>query len=226
MDWIGKSGFGYFPDIDRPKPELIRKAKDLSTPLVGDVMGRHGAMDYQIKAIREGMKVVGPAVTVRLRPADNLMAHQAIVLARPGDIIVVDTGGNTSNAPFGEIMCTACAKKGIAGLVIDGVIRDIEHLRKMDFPVFAKGFSPNGCDKDGPGTINKTITCGNVIVEPGDLIVGDDNGVAVVPKEQIEQVIEEARTIKSKEANRLKQIDKGDIYPAWLEKTIQDKLKS
>lgn len=224
MDWVGTRGFGYFADIDRPKAELVRKARDLSTPLVADVMGRHGAMDYQVKGVREGMKVVGPAVTVRLRPADNLMAHQAIVLACPGDVLVVDTGGNTSNAPFGQIMCTVCAKKGIAGLVVDGVVRDIEHLRTMDFPVFAKGTSPNGCDKDGPGTINTPITCGNVIVEPGDLIIGDDNGVVVIPKDKIGQVITGARAIVSKEANRLKQIEEGNLYPAWLEKTIQDRL--
>ena len=224
MNWIGGKGFGYFEDICRPKEELIRKAQSLSTPLVSDAMGRQGAMDYRIKPIREGMRVVGPAITVRLPPGDNLMAHQAIALVLQGDIIVVDTGGNTLNAPFGQIMCTVCVKKGIRGIVIDGVIRDIEHLRAMNFPVFARGASPQACEKDGPGTINTKIACGNVVVEPGDLIIGDDNGVVVIPKEKIEQVIIEAQAIQEKESSRLQQIEKGNLYPVWLEKTLKEKL--
>lgn len=103
MDWIGKNGFGCFTDIDCPPEYLIKKAKSLSTPQVADIMGRHGAMDYRIKPLREGTKVVGPAIPVRLPPTDNLMAQQAIALAHPGDVLVVDTGGNVTNAPFGKL---------------------------------------------------------------------------------------------------------------------------
>jgi len=224
MDWIGKDGFGYYADIDRPAEDLIQTAQSLSTSPVADILGRHGAMDYRIKPVREGMRVVGPAIPVRLPPADNLMAHQAIALAHPGDVLVVDTGGNVTNASFGEIMCTACQKKGIGGIVIDGVIRDIAQLRGMNFPVFARGACPNACEKDGPGTINTVISCGGVIVCPGDLIVGDDDGVVVVPKEKIESVIVEAEKLSTKESERLQQIERGDLYPAWLGKTLKAKL--
>jgi regulator of RNase E activity RraA len=153
-------GFGYIHKIQRPAKEVWEQYKDFSTPNVADAMGRLGSMDRSIKPIDKGIKVVGPAVTVKLRPGDNPMAHQAIAIAQPDDVIVISAHGNTTNAPWGEIMSLVAQKGGIAGLVIDGAIRDTAAIIKLSFPVFAKASIPTGCDKDGSGEVNVPISCG------------------------------------------------------------------
>ena len=142
-------------------------------------MGRFNFMDPGIVS-RSGVPVCGPALTVNCRPADNLMVHKALQLAERGDVVVVATGGNTVSAVFGGLMCEAASAKGIGGLVVDGALRDTEDLTRLKFPAFSRTLCAGGCDKDGPGEINVPISCAPLVC-PGDLIVGDADGVVVVP---------------------------------------------
>ncbi|MEW9674566.1 RraA family protein, partial [Ammoniphilus sp. 3BR4] len=168
------------------------RAKRLNTTLLTDALGCTGSMDYRIKPVAAGMKVVGTAMTVSLRPGDNLFLHQAIHSGKEGYVLVADGKGHTENAYLGELMAGAAKALGLEGIVIDGLVRDKEALTELNFPIFAKGFIPNGPLKDGPGELNAPISCGGVPVQPGDLIFGDEDGVIVVPREKIEEAIEKA----------------------------------
>jgi regulator of RNase E activity RraA len=217
-------GFGFLTNFERPPRKVWEEYRDFATSNIADAMGRFGAMEHSIKPIAERMKIVGPAVTVRLRTGDNLMAHQAIAIAEPGDVIVIDAAGNVTNAVWGEIMSFAAQTKGVGGLVIDGAIRDRIAIVKLGFPVFAKAVIPTACDKDGPGEVNLPISCGGVLINPGDLIVGDDDGVVIVPRERLGEVSKKVRDIQMKEKARIKDIENGKVIPAWLNKVMLEKL--
>jgi regulator of RNase E activity RraA len=220
----GKPGFRIkLPDIPRVNPEILEELKKFSTANISDGMNRFGAMDPRIKPIRPGFKVVGPAVTVRLRPGDNLMAHKAIDLAQPGDVIVIDAQGCCTNAVWGELMSLAAIKKGLKAMVIDGAVRDSRENREIGFPLFAKAICPTACDKDGPGEINVPIACGGVAVLPGDIVIGDDDGVVVVPREDVLQVLEEVRKKLEYEEKRKLDIQAGVIVGAGIDRSLRDK---
>lgn len=183
--------------------EIIQRAKQLSSSLLSDVMGRKGAMDFEIKPVTKGKMVVGAAVTVELEPGDNLYLHEAIYLSKKGHVIVADGKGYKQNAYLGELMANAAAVIGVEGIIIDGLVRDRSSLEDINLPIFAKGFIPNGPLKNGPGSINIPIHCGGVKVNPGDLIVGDEDGVVVVAKENVVEIIELAEKKASDEKKRL-----------------------
>ncbi len=220
---MGKIGFSVKREITRPGEDLIQAASNFATPNVADLIGLSVSINSRIKPVAEGMRVVGPAVTVKLHPGDNLMAHIGIDAARPGDVLVIDNRGNEDFGPFGELMSRAAQAKGIAGLVIDGMIRDIASLRKLGFPVFARGASPNGTNKVGPGEVNSPITCGGVPVNPGDLVIGDDDGVVVVPRESLPEVIEAVKKKIASEEARRKEIADGIFVRPNLIQYIKDK---
>ncbi|MFP7477952.1 RraA family protein [Terribacillus saccharophilus] len=210
--------------------ELIERAKKLNTTLLADVMGCTGAMDYRIKPVSSGMEFVGTAMTVSLRPGDNLFLHQAIYSAKKGHVLVVDGKGHTNNAYLGELMASSAKAIGVEAVVIDGLVRDKKALEELKFPIYSKGFNPNGPYKDGPGEVNKVISCGGVRVIPGDLIVGDDDGVVVVPADRIDEVLYKASEKLEYEENRLKTIaqyanmeqpDPMSLAPKWLESKIK-----
>ncbi|WP_225229990.1 RraA family protein [Ureibacillus galli] len=214
--------------------EIIERAKKLNTTLISDALGCTGSMDYKVKPVSSGMKVVGTALTVDMRAGDNLFLHQGIYCGGEGFVLVADGKGHTENAYLGELMAKAAKAIGIEGIVIDGLVRDKESLIEIGLPIFAKGFIPNGPFKDGPGAINIPISCAGVTVFPGDLIVGDDDGVVVVSKEKIEQVLEKAeakfkyeekrlQTIVSYEENRkVGNTDKFSIAPVWLGEKMRE----
>lgn len=201
--------------------DVIERARQLSTTLLSDVMGCFGAMDYTIKSVSPGMKIFGTAITVSVRPGDNLFFHKALYSAQKGYVLVVDGKGHTKNAPFGEIMATAATAIGVEGIVLDGVARDRAALINLGLPVFTKGFIPTGGDKDGPGEINVNISCGGVSVAPGDLIVGDDDGVVVVPRNRIEEVLELAELKALQETKRIHDIKNGMLQPSWLQTKLE-----
>ncbi|WP_455919600.1 RraA family protein [Priestia megaterium] len=211
---------------------IIKRTKRLNTTLISDAMGCTGSMDYKIKPVSPGMKVVGTALTVSLRPGDNLFLHQAIYDGTEGYVLVADGKGHTANAYLGELMAAAAKAMGIEGIIIDGAVRDKETLSESKFPIFSKGFIPNGPLKDGPGELHKPISCGGVAVIPGDLIIGDDDGVVVVPKEKIEEVLSKAEkkleyektrlaTIEAFEKARLQGEAGGNIQPSWLREQMK-----
>ncbi|WP_241236280.1 RraA family protein [Brevibacillus marinus] len=212
-----QTGLRINPNPPLLSDEIIARARKLSTPLLSDVMGCFGAMDYTIKSVSPGMKVFGTAITVSLRPGDNLFLHKALYSAQKGYVLVIDGKGHTKNAPFGEILARAAISVGIEGIVLDGVARDRAALIKLGLPVFTKGFVPTGGDKDGPGEINVNISCGGVSVAPGDLIAADDDGVVVVPRDRIEQVLELAEKKALQEEKRIQDIISGNLKPSWFE---------
>ncbi len=187
--------------IDRLNPELINSFKDLSAATIHESIGKDtsNVMDYTIKPIAEGMKVVGSALTVESFPADNLTVHVAMTLAKPGDVLVVN-GHGMPGVMFGAQMAFQSIQSKVAGIVVDGAVRDSSEIKQMRFPCFTKIVSPLGSAKGTPGSINIPIQCGGVLVNPGDLIVGDDDGVVVVPKKLAAEV--HARSISRMEKEK------------------------
>ncbi len=229
MQVVGKIGFRYATDFDRPPEEVIRGFQELMektgclTGNVGDCVGRAAAMAAEIRNLSAGMKVIGPALTVKVSPGDNLMIHKAVTLAKPGDVMVVDGGGVASVALLGALIVRTAMKVGLRGMVIDGSVRDAAEIRELGFPLFAKGINPNGPEKEGPGEINFPISCGGRIVNPGDILVGDDDGVVVVPREAGAKVLKEVQGVIDREAKRVKEIEAGMITRPGLDETLKAK---
>ncbi len=219
----GKIGFSIKTKINRPNKSLYELISSLSTPNLSDAMNRFGAMDFNVKPISSNCKFIGPAITVRVRPGDNLMIHKAIDIAETGDVIIISTGDCSTNAVWGELTTRAALKKGIAAVVVDGAVRDIKEIEELGFPVYAKYIIPAGCDKDGPGEINEIITCGGVAVSPGDIVVGDENGVVVIPPHLAEDVIQNSKKKLEYEAKRIGDIKAGVVISSDIDDILRKK---
>ncbi len=175
--------------IDRPDEALVAKFKEIPTPLLSDVMGRHQVMDHAIRPAYKGARICGPAFTAKVYPADNLMLHVALKFAQAGDVLVADAGGYANAGLWGEIMAVNAVRKRLGGLVIDGACRDIEEIEGLGFPVFARGINARGGFKLDGGSVNEPIACGGICVHPGDLVVADVCGVVVVPRQDAADVL-------------------------------------
>lgn len=198
-------------DFVRPDPALVKGFEGIPTGVVSDAMGRGNSMAAEIKPAWPGAKLLGPAFTVRTFPADNLMIHKAATLAKPGDVLVVNAGGYKDAAVFGDLLGYSCKVHGIAGLVIDGATRDAEGLAAVGFPVFARGVLPMGPFKDSPGSINLPISCGGIAVRPGDIILGDADGVVVIPQEHAAEILGKAQVGLAKEQQLRQRIAQGEF---------------
>ena len=185
-------------------------------------MGRFHFMDPGMQS-RSGLPLCGRAVTVNARPGDNLMVHKALQIAQPGDIVVVCTNGNTTSAVFGELMCRTAVAAKIGGLVVDGAIRDVDGITALGFPAYSRTVTPGGCDKDGPGEINVPISCGGTVVAPGDIVVGDLDGIAVVPREDAGDVIGLVRELMEKEKQRIAEIESGVHFKTEIDEALRKK---
>jgi regulator of RNase E activity RraA len=185
-------------------------------------MGRFHFMDPGI-VMRTGLPLCGTAVTVMARPADNLMVHKAMEIAVPGDILVVNTSGNTTSAVFGELMGNSAVAARLGGLVVDGAIRDISGLAALGFSAFSRTVSAGGCDKDGPGEINVPVACGNTVVMPGDIIVGDQDGVVVIPFAEAEAVLKLVHALMEREVKRVAEIHAGTVFKGEINDTLAAK---
>ena len=168
-----------------------------------------------------GAVMAGPALTVRTRPGDNLLVHKALDLAQPGDVIVVDAGGDLTNAIIGEIMTSYARSRGVAGIVINGAIRDCGAIRQGDFPVYAAGVTHRGPYKDGPGEINGTIALDGMTIAPGDLILGDDDGVLAIPFDQVETLYQAAQAKHEIEERMLADIAAGTLDTSWIDARLR-----
>jgi len=195
--------------MTRPNPELVVEFRSLSAATVYEAAGRVGAMEHDIKPVASGMRVCGPAVTVWCPPGDNLMLHKAITLAQRGDVLVVDVGGYLEAGGWGEILTVAALEHGVAGLVTNGAVRDVARIRALGFPVFCRGISMKGTEKKSLGRINHPICCGGVYVRPGDLVLGDDDGVVVVPQQRVGDVLQLARERMRREEEILSALKQG-----------------
>jgi 4-hydroxy-4-methyl-2-oxoglutarate aldolase len=205
-------------DIERPAPELVKRAKTFGTATLHEAGGKIGALPPAIKPMDPSFVISGPAFTVHSPPGDNLWLHRAIAVAKPGDILVVYTEGVYEHGYWGEIMSTAGNAAKLGGLVIDACVRDGALLGKVGFPVFARGLCMRGTGKDfaARGWLNAPLLLGDVTVEPGDLIVGDTDGVVAIPRAKVETVLQKSREREEKEAETMRQLVAGnssiDLY--------------
>jgi RraA family protein len=208
-------------DFKRVPAALVEAARKFQASILADVGGRRGTLGGRIQPLARSMKVAGPAFTVEVRPGDNLMIHAALNLAQPGDVIVVDGKGDLSCALTGALMAAHAQKAGIAGFVIDAAVRDTEDCAKGSFPIFAAGCNPNGPLKGAAGRINWPVSLAGTTVNPGDLIVGDADGVVVVPRELAAEIVGAAQAKVDSEDARMKAIGRGDLAQAWVAESLK-----
>ena len=201
-------GFRIFTKINRPEKEVVEAFRDLPVANIADCMNRTSCVNARIKPVGK-KNILGVAFTVKSRAGDNLMLHKAIQMAEPGDVIVVDAQGDLTNSITGEIMMRTAMKKGIAGIMIDGAIRDVESLEKLDFSIYAAGVTPAGPYKEGPGEINVPISFGNVTICPGDILIGDADGVVVINPKDAAELLEVTRKKYAGEQAIFEAIEKG-----------------
>jgi len=217
------TGFRILSDWTRPSQGLLDAFKCIQTAIVSDNMNRLFACDMALRPIHRTGTMCGAALTVRTRPGDNLMVHKALDLARAGDVIVVDAGGDTTNAIIGEIMWSYAKRRGVAGFVIDGAVRDTAVLAAGELPVYARGATHRGPYKDGPGEIGVPISVGGMTVLPGDIILGDEDGVLAIPQVEAEAILALAQVQQAREGAILKSIADGTIDRSWVDQTLTAK---
>ena len=199
----------------------VDRFRALPVANVSDVMSRMTAAGPRLRPLHAGGALAGPALTVKTRPGDNLMVHKALQIAEPGDVIVVDAGGDLTNAIIGELMLAHAETIGLAGIVINGAVRDYASIRAGRFPVFAAGVTHRGPYKDGPGEINVPIAIDGMVVEPGDLILGDDDGLLCVPFADTATVFADAKAKQEAEAKIMAATQEGRVSKPWVDETLK-----
>ncbi|MCV2488189.1 RraA family protein [Geodermatophilus sp. YIM 151500] len=215
-----------FPPTEPLDPELVERFSRIPVSNLSDVLERMAGfpgiqpVGGSLSSLG-GRAMVGPALTVRTRPGDNLVVHKALDLARPGDVLVVDARGELVNAILGELMAEYAATRGIAGLVVDGAVRDQNSLSGGRIPVFARGFSHLGPYKNGPGEIHGPVSIAGVAVNDGDVVLGDADGVAVVPRARARQALEAAEQVVAKEADQMRAIRAGTWDRSWVDASLK-----
>jgi regulator of RNase E activity RraA len=212
-------GFRIRSDVDRPDPELVAGFGEFDAPAISDRMNRLYTMAPGIRNLTdERLRILGPACTVKVYPGDNLMVHKALDIAQPGDVVVVDTSASSMTAVLGDLVSTKARHRGLAGFVVDGLVRDLPAIQALgDFPVYARGVTPTGPLHRGPGEINYPICAGGIVVEPGDIIVGDPSGVVVIPQEIAGDLLERLRAAAAKESNYAEAVARGDFSNDWVD---------
>jgi len=178
-------------------------------------------MDSGMRPIWASPRIIGSALTVWCHSGDNLMLHKAISLAAPGDIIVMNTQGNVNSSGFGELIATSAVKAGVRGVIVDGTVRDADALEAVRLPVYARGLSPAGCNKDGAGEVGAIIACGGVAVRPGDVIIADRDGVTVVPLDDAAEVAKLAAEQVAREEKRKAEIAKGVLVRPEIDEALR-----
>ncbi|WP_311270356.1 RraA family protein [Sphingobium sp. WCS2017Hpa-17] len=214
-------GFRVLPVERRVSAELVSQYRDLPVANVSDAMNRMFAGGAALRPMHGGGILAGPAVTVKARPGDNLMLHRALDIAQPGDVVVVDAGGDLTNALIGELMVAHAESRGLAGIVIFGAIRDVAAIRAGTFPVFAAGVTHRGPYKDGPGEVNVPIAIDGMVIHPGDLIVGDDDGLLSVGIDEAQAIYEKASAKHAAETAQMEKIRRGENPRAWVVETLK-----
>ena len=220
------AGFAIHPRLRAASPAMVEAFRALPVANVSDCMARMVAGGPRLTPRHDMSKpgggvLAGPALTVKTRPGDNLMIHKSIQLARPGDVIVVDGGGDLTNALIGELMASSMIRAGVAGIVINGAIRDAGWIAAHDFPVYAAGVTHRGPYKDGPGEINGTIALDGMVIEPGDLILGDEDGLVCVPYSLLDEVLAATQAKHAAENVQMANILAGTHDAAWVDASLR-----
>lgn len=219
------NGFRVFTQRQLPDPALVAAFKAIPAANIADCMGRLSAMDSRIRLLSAPLtsNMAGVALTVKVRAGDNLMVHKALNILSPGDILVVSNDGGTSQALMGEIMITYAQQRQASGIVLDGPVRDLYSIQRMDIPVYATGSTPAGPFKDGPGEINVPVSCGGMQVHPGDIIIGDGDGVIVIARQDAEALLAEAKKYHLFDTQKLLATQAGEANRSWVEKDLASK---
>jgi regulator of RNase E activity RraA len=215
-------GFRVKLNWDRTAPELVESFRNLPVANVSDSMSRICALGADLRPMHRSGNLAGPALTVRTRPGDNLMLHKAIDMAKPGDVIVVDAAGETANSLMGELMLAHAIRRGVAGFVINGAIRDAEAFLERNLPVFACGATHRGPYRTGPGEIGFPIAINGTVIEPGDLILGDLDGVVSVPKANTAEILKAAIKKHESETRQMAETEAGTVNREWVDKALRD----
>jgi regulator of RNase E activity RraA len=213
-------GFQICKRVRKVSAETVAKFRGLPVANISDSMSRMTAGGARLRPMHAGGVLAGPAFTVKTRPGDNLMVHKAIDIAEPGDVIVVDAGGDLTNSLIGEMMTAHAQARGIAGFVIHGAIRDYDTIHAGTYPIFAAGVTHRGPYKDGPGEINVPIAIDGMVIAPGDLIVGDGDGVVCVPFDQTAEVLKATEAKHQAELKQLEAIKAGKSDRAWVDAAL------
>lgn len=207
------------PTTPTPTAAVLDALRDLGSATVYEAQGAFGALDSGMKPLDPRSRLAAPAFTVDMRPADNLMAHYALLKARPGDVLVVDAKGFVEAGPWGDVLTAMAQKIGIAGLVINGAVRDANAIVDAGFPVWCRGLSIKGTGKHQPGRVNVPVAIGDVVIHPGDIVVADRDGIAIVPAGRADEVLAAARDREDKESRMRDAIAEGATTADLLELT-------
>ena len=215
-------GFRVYPRRKAVDAAVARKFQSLPVANASDSMNRMTAAGSRLRPFGK-MKgtMAGPALTVKTRPGDNLLVHKALDMAEEGDVIVVDAGGDLTNAIIGEIMIYIAREKKIAGMVINGAVRDVDEIRVCGLPVYAAGETHRGPYKDGPGEVNVAIAIDGMVIHPGDLILGDADGLLCVPLDEAEAVLAATEAKQAAEQKEIAAIRAGTLDRAWVDRTLK-----
>ncbi len=215
-------GFRVFTQRKLPAPELVAAFKTIPAANIADCMGRLSAMDSRIRLLSAptNTNMAGVALTVKARAGDNLMIHKALNMLTAGDVLVVSNNNGVSQALMGEIMITYASLQQAAGIVLDGPIRDLCRIQQMDLPVYATGSTPAGPFKEGPGEINVPISCGGVQINPGDILVGDGDGVIVIARQDADMLLAEAIKYQQFDSKKLLATQSGQADRSWVDRDM------
>jgi RraA family protein len=214
-------GFRVRVDFPRPPASLVRDFAPFPTPDISDMLNRLYAVSPGVRLLTgDGHRVCGPACTVKVFPGDNLMVHKALDVLEPGDVVVIDAGGSSQNAVLGDLISTKARHRGAAGFVVDGFVRDLPNIKELDLPVFARGTTPIGPLHRGPGEINCPVCCGGVVVNAGDLVVGDAMGVVIVPREIAAELLDRLRNHEAANAAYFESVKRGVFSNEWVDSIL------
>ena len=211
---------------EMPDPEIMEQFKNIPASNTADVMSRSCAMNPRIKLVSQpkAQMMVGPAYTVKGRAGDNLALHAALNFCSEGDVLVVSNEEDNTRALMGEIMMAYLRyTKKVAGIILDGPIRDIDEIGKWDFPVYCTGTTPGGPYKEGPGEINVPISCGGISVNPGDIILADPDGIIVIPRKDAAKILKDAKAFQAADEAKLVAAKNGTAKRGWVEKSLEEK---
>jgi RraA family protein len=194
--------------------------REFETPDISDILNRMYTMRPDIRNLVNDTPLVGPACTVKVFPGDNLMVHKSLDVAKPGDIVVIDASGSDRNAVLGDLVANKAKHRGIAGFIVDGLVRDLPGLIEAGLPVYARGVTPFGPLHRGPGELNYTISCGGIVVNPGDIVVADKSGIAVVRREFAEETIMRLRAHRARMEKYVSDVKAGNFSNDWVDRQL------